>query len=414
MEIAETTIVTAAEMLEQSAREIKSRYGHLGFKVVYGDTDSVFVSTPGLSVEEAIEWGKRMGREISEIWDDPIELQFEKVLFPTMLVNRKRYAGLQWTDTDVPQIIAKGIESERRDSIPLVNKVMTDLLAVLFPVGLVDPFDKQGMSQAVRQNVLQNAKDLVRRNVEKLLNGSFHVGEFVLTKGLWLGTEASDYKGKQAHIQVIEKVKKREPWREFKDGARIPFVYTQGAPNAKGYEKVEDPAFSMDEGLALDYKHYLTNQLQLPLTRLLVLLFPEKEVNELFVGNHTKFISTARPKVSPNKDTIMSSGSLASFLSKPTSASCLVCRRKIGVNERLCEDHLDLFPPVYHSLVKQDNDLGQRQTLLDAACHACSGSFDSVKCTNMDCKVYFIRQKTEQDTLTTQTDLTALQKQFDW
>jgi hypothetical protein len=39
-------------------------------------------------------------------------------------------------------------------------------------------------------------------------------------QGLWLGTTAGDYKGKQAHIAVVDKVRKRDARRVFRDGER--------------------------------------------------------------------------------------------------------------------------------------------------------------------------------------------------
>jgi hypothetical protein len=67
---------------------------------------------------------------------------------------------------------------------------------------------------------------------------------------LWLGTTSEDYKGKQAHIAVVDKVRKRDPRRVFKDGERystvtfranssVSYVLIQAPPNAKGFEKAE-------------------------------------------------------------------------------------------------------------------------------------------------------------------------------
>lgn len=48
-------------------------------KVIYGDTDSVFVNLKGRTVEEAIQIGKEMEKEISSCFPYPIKLQYEKV-----------------------------------------------------------------------------------------------------------------------------------------------------------------------------------------------------------------------------------------------------------------------------------------------------------------------------------------------
>jgi DNA polymerase delta subunit 1 len=41
----------------------------------------------------------------------PIKLEFEKVYFPYLLINKKRYAGLYWTNPqNYDKMDAKGIE----------------------------------------------------------------------------------------------------------------------------------------------------------------------------------------------------------------------------------------------------------------------------------------------------------------
>lgn len=38
--------------------------------------------------------------------------------------------------------------------------------------------------------------------------------------GLWLGTEAEDYKGKQGHVQLAERIRERDPTRQIGNGER--------------------------------------------------------------------------------------------------------------------------------------------------------------------------------------------------
>jgi DNA polymerase elongation subunit (family B) len=62
--------------------------------------------------------------QVSAIFPDPIKLEFEKVYFPYLLMNKKRYAGLLWTNPDhYDKLDAKGLETVRRDNCLLVRKV---------------------------------------------------------------------------------------------------------------------------------------------------------------------------------------------------------------------------------------------------------------------------------------------------
>ena len=111
--IAETTIVLGAMYLTQAADLIKERYSD-SVKVVYGDTDSVFLRTlSNLSVAEAFKYvhryfhtyirlGDDISKDISADFPDPVFLEFEKVMFPAMLVNRKvrtHYTAADVSDT---------------------------------------------------------------------------------------------------------------------------------------------------------------------------------------------------------------------------------------------------------------------------------------------------------------------------
>jgi hypothetical protein len=42
----------------------------------------------------------KAAEEVSKIFPPPIKLEFEKVYFPYLLMNKKRYAGLLWTSPE--------------------------------------------------------------------------------------------------------------------------------------------------------------------------------------------------------------------------------------------------------------------------------------------------------------------------
>ncbi|VVB17842.1 unnamed protein product [Arabis nemorensis] len=59
----------------------------------------------------------------------PIKLEFEKVYFPYLLINKKRYAGLLWTNPQkFDKMDTKGIETVRRDNCLLVKNLVTESL----------------------------------------------------------------------------------------------------------------------------------------------------------------------------------------------------------------------------------------------------------------------------------------------
>lgn len=55
--------------------------------------------------------GQEGAKIVTEKFIRPINLDFEKVYFPYLLISKKRYAGLYWTRSDkYDKLDAKGIE----------------------------------------------------------------------------------------------------------------------------------------------------------------------------------------------------------------------------------------------------------------------------------------------------------------
>jgi DNA polymerase delta subunit 1 len=89
---------------------IKNGYKH-DAKVIYGDTDSVMIKFGVDNLKEAMEMGREGATLVTKTFIRPINLDFEKVYFPYLLINKKRYAGLYWTREDkYDKLDAKGIE----------------------------------------------------------------------------------------------------------------------------------------------------------------------------------------------------------------------------------------------------------------------------------------------------------------
>lgn len=79
--------------------------------------------------EEAIELGKEAAAFVSLKFKKPIKLEFEKIYHPYLLMAKKKYAGMQWTNPKKPdKMDAKGIETVRRDNCELVQIIIQGAL----------------------------------------------------------------------------------------------------------------------------------------------------------------------------------------------------------------------------------------------------------------------------------------------
>ena len=123
---------TKAKVLEHYTK--KNGY-EFDSDVIYGDTDSVMVKFGTKDRAEAMRLGKEAAELVSKEFIAPIKLEFEKIYHPYLLMNKKRYAGMYWTNPEKPdKMDAKGIETVRRDNCMIVGQVVQKVLEILLDV----------------------------------------------------------------------------------------------------------------------------------------------------------------------------------------------------------------------------------------------------------------------------------------
>jgi DNA polymerase-2 len=128
-----------------------------GFKVLYGDTDSLFVQTPITDPEAAAARARELAvaltadlaRHVRDRWRVPsrLELKFEKLYLKLFLPHArhstrgasKRYAGLRH-GRDADQVEFIGMEVVRRDWTALAKDVQRELYRRLFTDASVDVY----------------------------------------------------------------------------------------------------------------------------------------------------------------------------------------------------------------------------------------------------------------------------------
>lgn len=89
-----------------------------------------------------------------------------QVYYPYLLINKKRYAGLLWTQPDkYDKMDSKGIETVRRDNCLLVKNVVTTSL-----------------EKMLVERDLEGAKEYVKQTISDLLMNRLDLSLLVVTK----------------------------------------------------------------------------------------------------------------------------------------------------------------------------------------------------------------------------------------
>jgi DNA polymerase delta subunit 1 len=179
-------------------------------------------------------------------------LEFEKIFFPYLLLKKKRYIGLKYEpdgdDMICKGIDAKGVETERKDTLPFLKKIYID----------------------VRDELMHNkdahaAFKRLEEHLWRLIRDEVPFEELILSKGL-----RSTYKDASTQVQccVNEKKRKREPGSESAVGDRVWYVIVNGPDKAKTTELAEDPDYARKNGLKLNRLWYFEHAIRTPMASL--------------------------------------------------------------------------------------------------------------------------------------------------
>ncbi len=245
---AQYTIKTTADLVDKK-----------GYRVIYGDTDSIFVETNVKTIKEAEKIGEQIQDLINPYWKNYakkefgiksfLELQFEKTYLRFMMPKirgtdkgaKKRYAGLLIKDGK-KEIDFTGLEFVRRDWTALSKKFQLELLDRIFN----------------KKEVVDYIKDFVK-NLKKGKYDDLLVYRKAIRKNL------KDYvKTTPPHVKAARKLPKLT-------SSIITYVLTTDGPEPTQAQKHK-----------LDYDHYIEKQLK-PIADS-ILVFYDKTFDDLLTN----------------------------------------------------------------------------------------------------------------------------------
>ena len=222
-----------------------------GYKVIYGDTDSIFVWLNGeYENHEAVSIGQDIQKQINRQWTEKIrhdhqlenhlEIEFEthftQFFMPTIrgsdLGSKKRYAGVKLND-DKEELVFKGLETVRSDWTALAKKFQYTLYKMVFSGDDVRDYLRSIISDTRKgeyDELLVYRKRLRRRLNHYVKNVPPHV------KAARFADAINEKRGKAARYQ-------HKGWIEY--------LITLNGPEAVEYRSS-----------CIDYDHYIEKQIR--------------------------------------------------------------------------------------------------------------------------------------------------------
>ncbi|KAL9450477.1 hypothetical protein AB3S75_012252 [Citrus x aurantiifolia] len=218
-------------------------------KVIYGDTDSMFVLLKGRTVKESFQIGHEIASAITAMNPNPVTLKMEKVYHPCFLLTKKRYVGYSYENSEQTEPIfdAKGIETVRRDTCAAVAKVMEQSLRLFF--------EHQDISEV---------KAYLQRQWTRILSGRVSLQDFVFAKEVRLGTYSTRSSSSLPPAAIVAtKAMRADPRAEPRYAERVPYVVVHGDPGARLVDLVVDPLdlLAIDSPYRLNDLYYINKQI---------------------------------------------------------------------------------------------------------------------------------------------------------
>ncbi|THH02839.1 hypothetical protein EW026_g5 [Hermanssonia centrifuga] len=400
VEIADAIVQSGRETLEKASRiQLRAyttfshpRYQAIrvidstqrwGAKVVYGDTDSLFIYLSGKTKDQAFRIGHDIADTITALNPAPIKLKFEKVYLGCVLMAKKRYVGFKYENPDDqdPVFDAKGIETVRRDGIPAQQKMVETCLKILF-----------------RTQDLSQVKDYCCTTWAQILENKASIQDFIFSKEVRLGTY-SDRGPPPPGAAVAARRLAEDPNDEAQYGDRIPYVIIREGPTRLVDRAVAPEGILNDSHKHLDAVYYITRVLIPPLERIFNL-----------VGADVRSWYEEMPKALrvDDKDALMFSprkaqrqAALASrfqidehFL----SSHCLTCG--VLTDDYVCDDCRFQPQETISRILALMRRTEKQLTDVQLVCATCSGTptTEPIHCESLDCPWLFERKKVEHRT----------------
>ncbi|XP_034653452.1 DNA polymerase zeta catalytic subunit isoform X2 [Drosophila subobscura] len=376
VEVGDSVVAKGRETLERAIKLVEANE-EWKVRVVYGDTDSMFVLVPGRDRAEAFRIGEEIAQAVTEMSPQPVKLKLEKVYQPCLLQTKKRYVGYMYETADQVQPVyeAKGIETVRRDGCPAVAKMLEKVLRLLFETADVS-----------------QVKQYVCRQFTKLLSGRANLQDLIFAKE-FRGLNGYKPTACVPALQLTRKWMQKDPRRIPRRGERVPFIIINGPPGVQLIRLVRSPHDILaNEGHKINAIYYITKAIIPPLNRCLLLV--GADVNDWFTSLPRKLLMM--PALATANELASGRGAKSTISQYFSTTSCVIdCGRQTKAG--ICTECLRNATKCVVMLADKVARLERGHQLTQQICQSCCGRAGSLQCDSLDCPVRYVLEVKRRD-----------------
>ncbi|MFH1788042.1 MAG: DNA-directed DNA polymerase [Candidatus Altiarchaeota archaeon] len=224
-----------------------------GFQVIYGDTDSIYITKEGRDKAKIVEEAKAFQKRINKQLPEAMDLEFEGFYPRGIFITKKRYALMD----EQGKLTVKGLETRRRDWCEKAKDTQKKVLDAL-----------------LKDRDPDKAANIVKDVVAEIKSGQVPLKELVIHTQMT--RSLGEYVNEGPHIQAVRKAMKEGV--DFKQGDIITYIQTRSGSSISDRARIVD---FVEEG-DYDADYYVNNQVIPAVYRILEALgYSEDELKGL-------------------------------------------------------------------------------------------------------------------------------------
>jgi DNA polymerase elongation subunit (family B) len=216
-------------------KDVAEKAKQSGFKELYGDTDSLFITLQEKSKDDALAFAEKINQDLPGLMELEYEGFYPSGIFVSAKAGpfgaKKKYALLDENNT----VKVKGFESVRRNWSMVAKETQEKVLEII-----------------LKEQDNKKALDYVKKVVDDLRNKKISLEK--VTIHTQLQKEISEYDSKGPHVAVAQRLKNQGV--NVGPGSMIRFVVLQGSDIIRNRSKLPD---EIEEG-EYDPLYYINNQ----------------------------------------------------------------------------------------------------------------------------------------------------------
>lgn len=274
-----------AELITRKGREAlekaKSIAESVSMDVIYGDTDSIMISTHTNDYSKVREMGLELKKKINKSFNE-LEIDIDGIFKSLLLLQKKKYAALVCTgpqrpDGTVPvERQEKGLDLVRRDWAVIASETGKKILDCIF--------DQDGKRRQEGVEVVEGLQLILKQVGEAIKNGKRSPDEFAITKSMTKRPQDYPDAASQPHVQVALQLMKEGVPIAVGEAIQYVICITPELNGNSNNSKLNGNSNKKDDSIAsrarplehvkrdnlkIDFVWYLTHQVHPTVSRLL-------------------------------------------------------------------------------------------------------------------------------------------------